>query len=109
MHGQVQFQAYSTLKQINLYKCTLTPNMQFQGYAFIEIQSALVIRTTFVPLCFSEKNVLVTSRSYECSYNQRNYLVFWKSILATDVFITRFLYNVLITRVDCISVYAFGK
>jgi hypothetical protein len=43
-------------------------------------QSALVIRTTFVPLCFSEKNVLITSGSYECSYNERNYLVFWKSV-----------------------------
>ena len=39
------------------------------------IQSALVIRTTFVPLWFSEKNVLITSGTYECSYNQRNYLV----------------------------------
>src|SRR6185295_7320566 len=45
------------------------------------VQSSLVIRTTFVPLCFSEKNVLITSEAYECSYNQRNYLVFWKSVL----------------------------
>ena len=46
-------------------------------------------------------------RLYECSYNQRNYLVFWKSVLMTHVLITRFLYDVLISRVlisriDCI-------
>src|SRR6185295_13270518 len=74
----------------------------------VHIQSALVIRTTFVPLCFSEKNVLITSEAYECSYNQRNYLVFWKSVLRVHVLITRFLYDVLITRVlitrvDCTS------
>src|SRR5262252_1516630 len=63
------------------------------------IQSALVIRTTFVPLCFSERNVLITSGPYKCSYNQRNYLVFWKFVLMVDVLITRFLYDVLITRV----------
>src|SRR6185295_11988028 len=72
-----------------------------------EVQSALVIRTTFVPLCFSKKNVLITSGAYECSYNQRNYLVFWKSVPKIHVLITRFLYDVLITRVlitrvDCI-------
>src|SRR6185295_9681117 len=61
------------------------------------VQSALVIRTTFVSLCFSKKNVLITSGAYKCSYNQRNYLVFWKSVLRVHVLITR----VLITRVDC--------
>ena len=60
------------------------------------------------PLCFSEKNVLITSGAYECSYNQRNYLVFWKSVPRVHVLITRFLYDVLITRVlitrvDCID------
>src|ERR1043166_5848220 len=81
-------------------------------YAFPQtastIQSALVIRTTFVPLCFSERN-LIASGTYECSYSQRNYLVFWKSVLMADVLIARVLYDVLITRVlitrvDCISV-----
>ena len=71
------------------------------------VQSALVIRTTFVLLCFSEGNVLITSGTYECSYNQRNYLVFWKSVPMTDVLIARVSYDVLITRVlitrvDCI-------
>src|SRR6185295_16700729 len=33
----------------------------------VMIQSVLVIRTTFVPLCFSKKNVLITSGAYECS------------------------------------------
>ena len=65
----------------------------------LDIQSALVIRTTFVLLCFSEKNVLITSGAYECSYSQRNYLVFWKSVPRVHVLITRFLYDVLITRV----------
>ena len=51
----------------------------------MQIQSALVIRTTFVPLCFSERNVLITSATYECSYSQRNYLVFWKSVPMADV------------------------
>ena len=46
-------------------------------------------------LCFSKKNVLITSGPYECSYNQRSYVVFWKFVLT--VLITR----VLITRVDC--------
>src|ERR671926_461955 len=78
----------------------------FEDHAVPSIQSALVIRTTFVPLCFFEKNVLITSGTYECSYNQRNYLVFWKSVLMAHVLITRFLYDVLIsrvliTRVDC--------
>ena len=41
-----------------------------------KIQSVLVIRTMFVSLCFFEENVLITSRPYECSYNQKNYLVF---------------------------------
>src|SRR5262252_5452434 len=50
-------------------------------------------------LCFFEKNVLITSGPYECSYNQRNYLVFWKFVLTVDVLIIRFLYDVLITRV----------
>ena len=63
------------------------------------VQSALVIRTTFVPLCFSEGNVLITSGTYECSYNQRNYLVFWKSVPMADVLIARVSYDVLITRV----------
>ena len=76
---------------------------------FKKLQSALVIRTLFVPLCFSEKNVLLTSGSYKCSYSQRNHLVFWKSVLMSRVLITRFSYDVLIsrvfiTRVDCISV-----
>ena len=62
----------------------------------LTVQSALVIRTTFVPLCFCEQNVLIISESYECSYNQRNHLVFWKFVLTTHVLITR----VLITRVD---------
>src|ERR1043165_1900238 len=71
------------------------------------IQSALVIRTTFVPLCFSERNVLIASGTYECSFSQRNYLVFWKSVPMADVLITRVSYDVLITRVlitrvDCI-------
>ena len=71
-----------------------------------DIQSTLVIRTTFVPLCFFEKNVLIASGTYECSYIQRNYLVFWKSVLMAHVLIARVLYdvliaNVLITRVDC--------
>src|SRR6185312_15163978 len=39
----------------------------------------------FVPLCFSGRNVLITSGTYECSYNQRNYLVFWKSVPMADV------------------------
>ena len=56
------------------------------------VQSALVIRTTFVPLCFSEGNVLITSSTYECSYNQRNYLVFWKSVLMTQFLYPEFLY-----------------
>ena len=48
-----------------------------------------------------------TSSTYECSYNQRNYLVFRKSVLMAHVLITRFLYDVLISRVlisrvDCI-------
>ena len=63
------------------------------------IQSALVIRTTFVPLCFSERNVLIASGTYECSYSQRNYLVFWKSVPMADVLIARVSYDVLITRV----------
>ena len=63
------------------------------------IQSALVIRTTFVPLCFSEENALIASGSYECSYSQRNYLVFWKFVLTVDALISRFLYDVLISRV----------
>ena len=72
----------------------------------LQIQSALVIRTTFVPLCFFEKNVLIFSGSYECSYSQRNYIVFWNFVLTLHVLITRFLYDVLIsrvliTRVDC--------
>ena len=55
---------------------------------------------------FFREKVFITSGAYECSYNQRNYLVFWKSVLRVDVFITRFLYDVfitrvLITRVDC--------
>ena len=71
------------------------------------VQSALVIRTTFVPLCFSERNVLIASGTYECSYSQRNYLVFWKSVPMADVLIARVSYDVLITRVlitrvDCI-------
>ena len=71
-----------------------------------KLQSALVIRTTFVPLCFFEKNVLIASRTYECSYSQRNYLVFWKSVLMAHVLIARVSYdvliaNVLIARVDC--------
>ena len=42
----------------------------------------------------------------KCSYSQRNYLVFWKSILIAHVFIARVSYdvliaNVLIARVDC--------
>ena len=64
-----------------------------------KVQSALVIRTTFVPLCFSERNVLITSGIYECSYSQRNYLVFWKSVPMADVLIARVSYDVLITRV----------
>ena len=51
------------------------------------IQSALVIRTTFVPLCFFKRNVLIASDTYECSYSQRNYLVFWKSVPMADVVI----------------------
>src|SRR5690349_1957949 len=71
------------------------------------IQSALVIRTTFVPLCFSTRNVLIASGTYECSYSQRNYLVFWKSVLMAHVLVARVSYNVLIAsvliaRVDCI-------
>ena len=65
----------------------------------MELQSALVIRTTFVPLCFSERNVLIASGTYECSYSQRNYLVFWKSVPMADVLIARVSYDVLITRV----------
>ena len=50
---------------------------------------------------------LIASGTYECSYIQRNYLVFWKSVLTAHVLIARVLYdvliaNVLITRVDCI-------
>ena len=67
----------------------------------LTVQSALVIRTMFVPLCFSERNVLITSSTYECSYSQRNYLVFWKSVPMADVLIARVSYDVLITRVDC--------
>ena len=65
----------------------------------VTIQSALVIRTMFVPLCFSERNVLIASGTYECSYSQRNYLVFWKSVPMADVLIARVSYNVFITRV----------
>ena len=59
------------------------------------------------PLCFSERNVLIASGTYKCSYSQRNYLVFWKSVLMADVLIARVSYDVLITRVlitrvDCI-------
>ena len=68
----------------------------------MQIQSALFIRTTFIPLCVFEKNVLITSGTYECSYSQRNYLVFWKSVPMADVLIARVSYDVLITRVDCI-------
>ena len=75
------------------------------------VQSALVIRTTFVPLCFSEGNVLITSGTYECFYNQRNYLVFWKFVLMADVLIARVSYDILITRVfitrvDCIELFS---
>jgi hypothetical protein len=48
---------------------------------------------------FTEKIVLITSGIYEYSYIQRNYLVFWKSVLTAYVLITRFSYDVLITRV----------
>ena len=47
------------------------------------------------PLCFSERNVLITSGTYECSYSQRNYLVFWKSVPMADVLIARVSYDVL--------------
>ena len=33
-------------------------------YGWFCIQSTLVIRTTFVPLCFFEKNVIITSGIY---------------------------------------------
>ena len=69
-----------------------------------KVQSALVIRTTFVPLCFSEQNVLIASGTYKCSYSQRNYLVFWKSVPMADVLIARVSYDVLITRVLIIRV-----
>ena len=64
-------------------------------------------------LCFFKENIFITSGSYECSYNQRNYLVFWKSVLITHVFITRFSYDVLISRVlisrvDCRYFYFQG-
>ena len=51
----------------------------------INVQSALVIRTMFVPLCFSEENVLIDSGTYGCSYSQRSYLVFWKSVMMACV------------------------
>ena len=63
----------------------------------------------FVPLCFSKKNVLIASGTYECYYSQRNYLVFWKFVLTVHVLIARFLYDVLIAsvliaRADCTTV-----
>ena len=65
------------------------------------------VRMIAPPLCFSERNVLIASGTYECSYSQRNYLVFWKSVPMADVLIARVSYDVLITRVlitrvDCI-------
>ena len=48
---------------------------------------------------FSERNVLIASGTYECSYSQRNYLVFWKFVPMADALIARVSYDVLITRV----------
>ena len=103
---QQQYQYGKVQLESNVYKSILTKLLQ-------KLQSALVIRTTFVPLCFSRRNVLITSSTYECSYryNQRNYLVFWKSVRITHVLITRFLYDVLISRVlisrvDCNFFYS---
>ena len=61
-----------------------------------------------LPTMFSERNVLIASGTYERSYSQRNYLVFWKSVPMAYVLITRLIYDVLIakvliSRVDCID------
>ena len=99
------FQNFGTCQELVCGAKLFVVCLYFYVFTY-ELQSALVIRTTFVPLCFSERNVLIASGTYECSYSQRNYLVFWKSVLMADVLIARVSYDVLITkvlitRVDC--------
>ena len=66
--------------QINYIQYIVTCSIQLKQIKAIyiwrnQVQKALIIRTLFVSLCFFKKNVFITSSSYKCSFNQKNYLV----------------------------------